>query len=773
MFFTTGSQVIASRIVNGVVGALLVEVSSISPVAQNLGPVSGVSLTGSNTVRLVIRPSPQTVPDLLLLQSAESPTGPWWNEPDFERNAVPDGSYEFLTPRKAFYPQRYHRFSLFSPSSFGNPSLPYIRLIAPNQNVLLGQSVTLLGANFDPTPGGSSVTFTLPGQSWTASVTAAGTNFLIATVPTNLLASTTGTGTLYRVTVTTGQGTGNNVGCSVLQCTQYCTPQLSLRPRQVYIAQPPGTGKQTLVVGGGQPPYHLIPQSTNDLATAIATLDGPLLTITARTNVRLGGLTVTVADSTTNFPQQVSSYVSILTTPFSPGFGAVFHTLLGGTAPGWTMYITNSDSSEGNLQLGRLELQLQNVGIDVSGLYPDQVIGLLKFFAPDNGSTYGFEHLAITEILPGRAKFDVILLDDGGIRTTAQGELIENPPTVVINVTNFPAGSLVPQPLATELIFADGIFQLPAEGQTYSLMANLTSVSAREDVYLPQGKTITNSFTTTGPATNVPRIARLVPVHGEVGRNVQLFGSGFDANPTNNSVTFTGVGGTRVPASVVLQTNDELVVTVPRDAVSGPVELSVAGQISNDFLFNVRFHPDTALVFDRLTNNVAAGLELLHQQPVDDQETAFEVPLQTVICTLDSGHIVVTNLTIDDQVGSSIRTSFYDGSQATNVIAYAGQETNAPQRYLFREVPSLGSPYTLAWFYYSEGTNGVTLQLGPGDNSLFKFYPGGLYDFQFTTPIYRPAAGDVALRLETISQQWMAPPGNEMRRIVNSIVPVH
>jgi hypothetical protein len=770
----TSAQKDASGTLNATLVAVMLQVISIPILAQNLGPVSSATLTTSNMVRFVIQPPPQTVSDLLVLQSSDSPSGPWWIEPDFQRNLVAGGAYEFLTPHKLFYPQRYYRFSLFTSSASASATLPYIRLIAPNQNVLLGQSVTLLGANFNPAPSGNTVTFALPGQSWTAPVTAASTNFVVATVPTNLLASSTGTGTLYRVTATTSQGTGNGVGCAVLQCTQYCTTAFSLRPSQVYVVQPPGSGKQTLVVGGGVPPYHLVPQSTNDLATAVASLDGPVLTVTAQTNIPLGAVTVAVTDSSsTNFPQQASSYVTILTVPFSPGLGATFHTLLGGSAPGWTMYLTNSESSEGNLQLARVELQLQNLGIDVSALQPGQDIGLLKFFAPDTGSIYGFQQLSVTEVVPGRAKFDVIALAGGGVQTTAQGELIENPPAVVINVMNFPAASLVPQPLADELIFADGIFRLPAgAGQPFALTANLTSVSARDDAYLPQRQTITNSFTTTGLATNAPRIDRLVPIQGEVGRNVQLFGGGFDANLLNNSVTFTGAGGTRVAANLVLQTNDELVVTVPRDAVSGPVELAVAGQISNDFLFFVRFHPETALVFDRLTNTVPAALELWHQQPVDDGETAGEVPLQTVICTLDSGDIVVTNLAVNQQVGTAVLTSFYDGSQTTNFIIYAGQETNALQRYLFREVPDTSSSYTLAWFYYSEGTNGVTLQLGPGD-TLFPFYAGGLYDFQFTTPIYRPPANDVAVRIDAVSQQWMSPPATEMHRIVNSIRPVH
>src|SRR5688572_21213051 len=104
---------------------------------------------------------------------------------------------------------------------------------------------------------------------------------------TNLVVSSTGT--LYRVTVTTSQGTGNGVGCTV---SQLGADGFALRPTEVKLVQPPGNPTQTLVIGGGVPPYRLVPQSTSDLAKAVATLDGSLLTVTAQPNTRFGGVTL-------------------------------------------------------------------------------------------------------------------------------------------------------------------------------------------------------------------------------------------------------------------------------------------------------------------------------------------------------------------------------------------------------------------------------------------------------------------------------------------------
>src|SRR5262249_53931629 len=154
----------------------------------------------------------------------------------------------------------YYRFSLFAQSPTAAQTLPYTRLIVPNQYVQPGQSITLWGANFATVPNDNTVTFELPNQAWTAAVTQAATNFLIATVPTNLIAATSGTGTLYRVSVRTSQGAGNGVGCSV----QKSGNVFAMRPDNAYIARAPGSGKQTLVLGGGVPPYQLVPQSDAD-----------------------------------------------------------------------------------------------------------------------------------------------------------------------------------------------------------------------------------------------------------------------------------------------------------------------------------------------------------------------------------------------------------------------------------------------------------------------------------------------------------------------------
>ena len=185
--------------------------------------------------------------------------------------------------------------------------------------------------------------------------------------------------------MTTRQGEGNGVGCSVRKTA---INALKVRPADAYILQPPGSGKQTFVVGGGVPPYKLFPPSANDLKTAVATLDGSVLTVTASPGVRFGFIRVSVADSSSPFPQDTSANVNVLTTSFSPTFEASFHTLLGGSAPGLTMLVHAVPGAQ-NLRVEQMEIHLQGANIETSRLRVGDLLGLLRIFY--SSDTYDFE----------------------------------------------------------------------------------------------------------------------------------------------------------------------------------------------------------------------------------------------------------------------------------------------------------------------------------------------------------------------------------------------
>ena len=556
------------------------------------------------------------------------------------------------------------------------------------------------------------------------------------------------------------------MGCSVRKTA---INALKVRPADAYILQPPGSGKQTFVVGGGVPPYKLFPPSANDLKTAVATLDGSVLTVTASPSVRFGFIRVSVADSSSPFPQDTSANVNVLTTSFSPTFEASFHTLLGGSAPGLTMLVHAVPGAQ-NLRVEQMEIHLQGANIETSRLRVGDLLGLLRIFY--SSDTYDFEQLTVTEAGAGTAKIDVLSFGDGGMTTVAQGELIENPPTIVINILNLAAMSLAPQPVDQELIFEDDVFRLPSgAGQSVSLSAKFTSTSLREDTYLPQTKTGSLSFKTSSLTPTAPRIDRLLPVQGEIFRTVRVRGSGLGAIPADNVVTFAGAGRTRVPAEIISQTKDELVVVVPRDAINGPVRLIVGGQDSNDSLFYVRFHVDGALTFDSFKADTLAAPRLIHQQVVDDGETTGEVSLQFLVAHADQGHLAMNGISSNQVVGVANILNFYTGRESTNIVAYRGQESDGAKRHRFEVRSSPNSSYVIARVFAWEDGGGVTFRAEEG-GGLFTFNAGVRVDYQFTTPIYRPpvAPGShVALRVEAVSKQWMATRDEWMHITVNSL----
>ncbi len=744
---------------------LFVVLSAALPLfAQTTGHISSVTLTPNDLVRLVIEVSAGTG-DQLLLESADSPLGPWAKEPEVTRNAVA-GGYEFLTPHRAYLRQRYYRFSRFSFSPIAAQSLPYIRYVAPNSRIQPGQLVTLFGENFASNPSENTVTFQLVAGSWTASVAQAATNYLIVRVPTNLVADAI-SATTYRVTVQTSRGTGNGVAADV----QIGSDNLAIRPEDPYIAQPPGPAAVTLVVGGGTPPYKLLPLSASDQKNVTVTLNGPVIQVTATTNAHYANITVGIQDSSTNFPHSAGANVTIVTTSYQPKFTAEFNTLLAGTEPGANLNAELSEGSYGSFFTEKLQIELRNFGLDLSHLHLGEIVGLLQFYDPGGPYYYTFQHLRITDISPAKASFDIISEDEGVGTAVGQGGFIADPPAIVVDVLNLPPALLVSQPLTMKLVLTDQIFQLPpAAGTKFSIVAHFSSVSTREDVYAPQNAAVTNVLTATELAQGSPRIERLLPVQGEIYRNVTLRGSNFPTSPLpSNAVTFAEMGGTRVAAKVSIATNGDWVVAVPRTAVTGPVRVTLGDKVSNDFLFAVRFHPDTALLLDNFTPNTPTTLQVLHQQPQDERETGDEMPLQSIICTLGDGHIAVSNLSSNQQVGTVTGISTYTGRKSTNALVYVGPEPTGAKRYVFQERIPGNSTYVFATLYYSETADGVTLEIDGGEG-LFAFAAGIVYEFQFTTPIYlTPTDTQVPIRVEAISQRWTSIPGNEMHVIWNTI----
>lgn len=101
-----------------------------------------------------------------------------------------------------------------------------------------------------------------------------------------------------------------------------------------------------------------------------------------------------------------------------------------------------------------------------------------------------------------------------------------------------------------------------------------------------------------------PTMTRLVPNIGVPGTVVVIEGTGFGTKPGSNLVTFAGLGGARVPATVLSETFTNLKVQVPLDARAGPVTVEVGGLTSNGTPFAV---PEISGIVATATQGVPAN----------------------------------------------------------------------------------------------------------------------------------------------------------------------
>ncbi len=77
--------------------------------------------------------------------------------------------------------------------------------------------------------------------------------------------------------------------------------------------------------------------------------------------------------------------------------------------------------------------------------------------------------------------------------------------------------------------------------------------------------------------SRAPVISDFSPKRGRAGVGVTLIGTALKVNVSEPEVTFTGTGGTRVPAAVTSSNEAEVRVTVPSGAVTGPIQLTTIG----------------------------------------------------------------------------------------------------------------------------------------------------------------------------------------------------
>ena len=97
-----------------------------------------------------------------------------------------------------------------------------------------------------------------------------------------------------------------------------------------------------------------------------------------------------------------------------------------------------------------------------------------------------------------------------------------------------------------------------------------------------------------------PEITHFLPTSGAVGSSVTIYGSGFSAITSNNTV-FLGV----IETSIISNTSTEIVISVPYGASYTPISVYTNGlYASSSQRFNVTFDAEEELTAEHLANQL-------------------------------------------------------------------------------------------------------------------------------------------------------------------------
>jgi len=184
--------------------------------------------------------------------------------------------------------------------------------------------------------------------------------------------------------------------------------------------------------------------------------------------------------------------------------------------------------------------------------------------------------------------------------------------------------------------------------QTYTV--KLTS--GIQDMSLPTNSSLaasTTTFTTAAKIT-VPDILYLDPSSGVAGNVVTIAGTGFDPDPAKNKITFNGID-----APVTSATLTSLTTEVPNGALSGPVEVTVNGTVSDNTMY-FYIVPQSLDPCSNLIGNKSTGTGSGHDVDVTEAVTVTGV-LNTYayVTNPDLGTVSVVNLTNTSEPPTTIQ----------------------------------------------------------------------------------------------------------------------
>ena len=623
---------------------------------------------------------------------------------------------------------------------------PEIRLLAPGRGPT-GTLFTLVGRNFSPVPSDNFVMFARPGEAFSGAVATSTRNSIVGFVPEGLDFD------LYRVSVGIRGLESNGVGFQVSSTT----PRLELVPFSATLLLPPGSGKETLVVAGGTPPYKLKPLSETDQAFAQVSLNWSVIDVIRSAP---GFFTVEVEDSAAT-PVTVRSNVRLQTLRFEPFFQIVPHTLLAGATPGYTILLSHNG---GQMRLDRTEFRFDKVQADFASLKEGSLLALGKQLVLQRPQ--GFQILAVSEVVSAsELSFEANGVDDGVVELQGLGTLEGGSAVLSLSpVPGPPPESVVGISFQEQILLNGGILRLPeSPGESFDVTGTFTSATVKDGEDLPLTKVLKRTFTTVTPPSGGPRIESAIPVLGPVGQLVTLTGTGFAATPEGNQVTFPDAENGRLEAVVESASSTQIKVRVPQGAVTGPFRVSVNELSSNDYQFLVLFRPDAAILFPEFTAGqaVAPVIVLGQEDRFRTAVTDRDIQMASLKVTLDDGNIQTATLQPQQAAGTAERSFRAGGSATEYLLVYGGQEPDGEQRHFFDFKQTLeGNSQGSLFFSDNPAGSGVIFDVIPGFSML-----GRNLEIRFDEAVYLPPAVSgtiVNTRSEVRSGPWSALSGTEM-----------
>src|SRR2546422_3565603 len=172
-----------------------------------------------------------------------------------------------------------------------------------------------------------------------------------------------------------------------------------------------------------------------------------------------------------------------------------------------------------------------------------------------------------------------------------------------------------------------------------------------------------------------PNITQLTPDGGVVGTTVVIAGTGFGTKAGSNHVTFAGLGGVRLAATVLTENNTSIKATAPPGVAAGPVTFEVGGLTSNEVVFKASTL--TAIVSTAAQGTAAnPGLPSANMgQSIMVQGVGLSGQVRLVVPTLDNAGtpgtflLPLTNVSADGTTAQAqLPAFFFSGSVVTGPV---------------------------------------------------------------------------------------------------------